>query len=120
LLTTRSVAADDWILERNPSWKVTRLPPGFTLSSIRRSRQDGEGVEHLVYSDGLASLSIYLEPNQGEILEKATLIERGPLNILTTTRKEWRITVVGDVPGTTLSTIAASLERTRKTAADSR
>ncbi|MEZ5462179.1 MucB/RseB C-terminal domain-containing protein [Dokdonella sp.] len=112
LLTTRSAQADDWVLQRKSEWVVTQPPPGFTFSSVRRSRQlAADAVEHLVYSDGLANISIYLEPSQGEILESATLNERGPLNILAVTRNEWRITAVGDVPATTLSAIVGSLRR---------
>ncbi|MGB0134740.1 MucB/RseB C-terminal domain-containing protein [Dokdonella sp.] len=120
LLTSRSAGADDWIVERNSTWKAATLPPGFSLSSIRRSRSDGEGVEHLVYSDGLANISIYLEPSRGEALEGATLTQRGPLNILTLSRNEWRITAVGDVPGATLSAIADSLERSPESFPESR
>ena len=111
LLTTRSAPSDDWVLQKHSFWTVTEPPPGFALGSVRQSPRDGAGVEHLLYSDGLANISVYLEQSQAEVPEDATLVERGPLNMLTVTRLGWRITAVGDVPAATLSVIVNSLER---------
>src|SRR5690606_3033078 len=41
-------------------WTVRDLPPGFSLVSVAAG--PGEGEEHQVYSDGLASVSVYVEP----------------------------------------------------------
>lgn len=111
LLTTRAARSDDWLLQKNSAWSATDLPPGFALGSVRQSQRDGAGVEHLVYSDGLANISVYLEPSQTESAENTTLNERGPLNMLTVNALGWRITAVGDVPARTLSAIAGSLRR---------
>ena len=44
-------------------WKVTQLPDGFMLTDHgwHQLSADDAGVEHWVYSDGLASVSVYIE-----------------------------------------------------------
>ena len=45
-----------------PRWKPNRLPPGFELTAHRFLGQNDQGIyEHLVYSDGLAAVSVYVE-----------------------------------------------------------
>lgn len=120
MLTTRSAPTENWVLAKSPGWRVIDPPPGFTLGSVRRSQQEGSSVEHQLFSDGLANVSIYLEPGQGVEMENATLSERGPLNMLSTTLGEWRVTAVGDVPAATLSAIVNSLEKVDAKTSDGR
>ena len=49
-----------------PRWKPERLPPGFTLINHRYVSGDDGDYEHLVYSDGLAAVSVYVESLGGE------------------------------------------------------
>jgi len=44
----------------DPGWRIIAPPPGFTL---RAGRRLGDSVQ-LLYSDGLASVSVYIEPVQ--------------------------------------------------------
>jgi hypothetical protein len=53
-LKVNRVAAD-------PRWRVAPPPPGFAL---RGGRRLGDSVQ-LLYSDGLASVSVYIEPIAG-------------------------------------------------------
>lgn len=83
------------------------LPPGFVLAAHGRdpARPDSE---HLVFSDGLASVSVYLEP-----FEEATGLPEGLSRVGTTNAwsrrgEDRRITVVGEVPPVTLKTIGRS------------
>lgn len=45
-------------------WQVTKLPPGFVLESRewRVGSKERGSAEHYLYSDGLASVSVYIEP----------------------------------------------------------
>lgn len=109
LLTTTSAPADE-IKERGPpGWTVINAPAGFTLRSARRSANAVAGAEHLVYSDGLASVSVYVEPAQAKIDLPTTLASRGTLNIYSFSKDSWRFTVLGDVPAATVTAIAESL-----------
>lgn len=120
LLATTAATPDELELRGAPVWSVTQPPPGFSLSSARRPRNGVAGTEHLVYSDGLANVSIYVEPRDAKDEEKTTVAGRGTLNVYTTVDGEWRFTVLGDVPVTTVSTIARSIGRSVKGSAETR
>jgi len=85
--------------------RLASLPPGF---SIIASGHDP--VEHWVLSDGLAALSIYIEPRpeklspgEGVVVTGATLAyTRGSFD-------RQLITVVGEVPLTTARLVAESV-----------
>ena len=109
LLTTTAAPPGEVDLRGPPAWSVIEPPPGFVFSSARRSRQDGKGAEHLVYSDGMASVSIYVEPRDQEENGLSTLAGRGILNVYTYVEGDWRFTVLGDVPAATVSAFARSL-----------
>ena len=111
LLTTTAAPADEINLRGPPAWKVLNAPAGFTLRSVRRSAKGAAGAQHLVYSDGLASVSVYVEPTI-EVKNDlpATLASRGTLNIYSFSKHSWRFTVLGDVPAATVTAIAESIE----------
>lgn len=101
---------DERPLVGTPSWQVGALPPGFALTSARRPAQGDAPGEHLVYSDGLASVSVYLEPHSGEPLDDVAL-NRGIMNVYTRIDGAWRVTALGDVPAQTVAAIARSVAR---------
>jgi sigma-E factor negative regulatory protein RseB len=54
--------ADRGLAQTAPHWRPARLPPGFELTAHRYfGPQDSGRYEHLVYSDGLAAVSVYVE-----------------------------------------------------------
>ncbi len=109
MLTTTAAQGDEIDLRGDVAWKVAKPPPGFTLRSARRSRDAAEGSQHLVYSDGLANVSIYVEPRSGKSDEMTTLAGRGTLNIASYSTDQWQFTVLGDVPLATVTAISQSL-----------
>lgn len=109
LLTTTAAQGDEVDLRGKVVWNVANPPPGFTLRSARRTRDGASGAQHLVYSDGLASVSIYVEPRSGKSDEMTTLAGRGTLNIATHSTDQWQFTVLGDVPLATVTAISQSL-----------
>ncbi len=111
LLTTTAAPADEINLRGPPAWKVLNAPAGFTLRSARQSAKAVAGAQHLVYSDGLASVSVYVEPIEASIDLPATLASRGTLNIYSFNKDSWRFTVLGDVPAATVTAIAESLQQ---------
>ena len=110
LLTTTAAPADEINLRGPPAWKVLNAPAGFALRSARHSATAVSGAQHLVYSDGLASVSVYVEPIEARIDLPATLASRGTLNIYSFNKDSWRFTVLGDVPAATVTAIAESLQ----------
>jgi sigma-E factor negative regulatory protein RseB len=102
------------------TWRSDWLPPGFELtSSTARSDPDTKVlVNSLMYDDGLARFSVFLEPlNGAEVTDTRTQL--GPTvavsRRLTTPQGEVMVTVVGEIPIGTAERIALSM-RTDATA----
>jgi sigma-E factor negative regulatory protein RseB len=95
----------------NPKWRANELPPGFRLTAHRYlGKQDQEIYEHLVYSDGLAAVSIYVESNREGLQEKDTGISKmGTTHAFSCVSGDVLITVVGDVPAVTVKSIGKSV-----------
>jgi sigma-E factor negative regulatory protein RseB len=92
-------------------WRVTNLPEGFMLTQST-SRPSGESESlHLMYSDGLASVSVFIEPgdNSPHYLEGASTM--GALNAYGKRINGVQVTVMGEVPEATVALIAHSMER---------
>jgi sigma-E factor negative regulatory protein RseB len=91
-------------------WKVFQVPDGFMLTdhSWHQLTADEPGVEHWVYSDGLASVSVYIEKARSD--EKyAGISHRGALNAYGTMVAGHYVTVVGEVPPETVEMIGRSV-----------
>jgi sigma-E factor negative regulatory protein RseB len=98
---------------RDSTWSVGWLPAGFAMSD-RATDPAGAGrmpVEHLVYTDGLASVSVFIEhlDAQGERLEG--LSRMGAVNAYGTMVAGFQVTAVGEVPGGTVERIGRSVAR---------
>ena len=92
-------------------WSLTRQPTGFKkLTELKRSIAGRSTmVSHIVYSDGLAAISVFIEP-----LPKArparSLSHQGAVNIYIRPVAEHLVTVLGEAPAATVMQIANSLE----------
>ena len=95
-----------------PNWQADKLPPGFHLTAHRQLGQQEQPVyEHLVYSDGLAAVSVYVEGNRDGSLSKDTGISRmGTTHAFSRAADGVLITVVGDVPAATVRAIGESVK----------
>ncbi len=91
-----------------PEWVIGDLPRGFRLQRVqRRPGADGKAtVEHLVYSDGLASVSVFIEALPDGEEKMIGVADTG--NVYGTLFGPYQITVVGDVPVRTLRRIGRS------------
>jgi sigma-E factor negative regulatory protein RseB len=93
-------------------WTVADLPGGFNLAtSIKRvSPMRGMPVEHHVYTDGLASVSIFIEEpgsSKGPMIEGASSM--GAVSAFGRNVDGHQITVVGEVPEATVRMIGMSV-----------
>ncbi len=111
LLTTKAADSNEIELRGPPMWIVGNPPAGFTFRSARRYMDAVEGAQHLIYSDGLASVSIYVEAKDAESESQTTMAGRGTMNIYTYSKGDWRFTVLGDVPIATVTMMAQSLKQ---------
>ena len=93
------------------SWEASVLPPGFRLTVDARQVLRSGPVEHLVFSDGLASVSVFVEigraprPDHGSD-DAATI---GSSSAYSTVVQGYRVTAVGEVPPDTVRAIAQSI-----------
>jgi len=91
-------------------WRPVSLPTGFHLTSHQQQKpEDGPPFEHLVYGDGIATISVYLETAQQPEL-KLGLGQLGTTHVFTRKMDGELITVLGDVPAVTVKLIAESFE----------
>jgi sigma-E factor negative regulatory protein RseB len=97
-------------LEGRPRWNVADLPPGFVFALARRPMQAPTQIEHQIYTDGLASVSVYIEPRDTAAPSAPdALATRGALGVYAHDAGAWRITVIGNTPATSLERIARSV-----------
>ena len=90
------------------SWSVTGLPPGFTLA-VEQAKVAPDArpeLRHLVYSDGLASVSLFIEPAVAASEQAEGLSQIGAANAYTTTVGGHMITAMGEVPVRTVELFA--------------
>ncbi|CAK9887808.1 MULTISPECIES: MucB/RseB C-terminal domain-containing protein [Pseudomonas] len=95
-------------------WRSDWLPPGFELitSSVRKDPQSKNAVSSLMYDDGLARFSVFVEAlDKGTAADIRTQL--GPTvavsRRLTTPQGEMMVTVVGEIPIGTAERIALSM-----------
>lgn len=101
------------ITQESIGWQVRNLPPGFKLKVTRLQPVVGSSapVKHLVYSDGLATISVFIEPKSSAD-ELATGLQRvGSAYALNTENSGYEVTAVGEVPASTLRTLVSSLNK---------
>lgn len=97
------------ISEREMRWRVGNLPDGFTLSVSSIENAGDATVEHHVYTDGLAAISVFAEPYRPghDTIEGPTTI--GVTNAFGRLVEGYQITVVGEVPPSTVRLIGSSV-----------
>lgn len=94
-------------------WQVSELPDGFKLTNFqqKRMREDGEAAAHMVFSDGLATVSVYIEKRAHEDASLNGLSSMGAMNAYGLMLDGYQVMVVGEVPPATVRMIAHSLAR---------
>lgn len=97
-------------------WKITPNVPGFReIRELRRpmaSREAGQPpipVDQAVFSDGLAAISIFVEPAEKNS-RKEGAGNNGATHVLVKRRGDFWITLLGEVPQATLQQFASAIE----------
>jgi sigma-E factor negative regulatory protein RseB len=94
-------------------WIVGRLPPGFSkiMEGFRSLRGKREPVAHLVFSDGLVAVSVFIEPVNAMPGQLSGAMRQGGLNVYTTKLDDHLVTALGEAPAVTVRQIAQSVAR---------
>jgi sigma-E factor negative regulatory protein RseB len=99
------------VTQSSPRWQPAHLPTGFQLAS-HSHRTGADGVyEHMVYSDGLAAVSVYVEQQGDDTGLKPGKSRLGTNNTYSKIEGSLQITVIGEVPAITVETIANEIAR---------
>ena len=104
-------------------WVMEPLPTGFEISQappVKPLADDEMPTKHYVITDGLSSLSVFVSPvsssasSQGFASKQGVQLNSGALNVISRKKDNYLITVVGEVPESTLKSVVDSLRRTMK------
>jgi sigma-E factor negative regulatory protein RseB len=90
-------------VQGDPGWRVADPPDGFRLRSTRRL---GDSVQ-LLYSDGLAAVSVYVEPIAGSEQGESAM-RRGAINVHSSWGNGRRVVAIGKVPAATVDRFASN------------
>lgn len=99
-------------VNRSSVWRALQVPPGFRLTATSSQMMEGSNapVAHLVYSDGLASVSVFIETKSGQNQDMKGFARVGSAVTYSTTVKGHLVTVLGEVPKQTVQLIADSVK----------
>lgn len=97
--------------QRPVKWQVSKLPPGFSVMThqVQMMPEVDGAVEHLLFSDGLATVSAFItmeKPKTDGFIGPASM---GAVNVYSDMRDGHQITVVGEVPEMTIDFIGRHL-----------
>jgi sigma-E factor negative regulatory protein RseB len=96
-------------------WGLTAELPGFRkVMELKRRMGESRPVGQVVYSDGLAAVSVFIEPLEGRKDAMRTgLASMGATNIYTREVANHMVTVVGEAPALSVQRIADAVEYRR-------
>lgn len=108
-LVKTTAAAEGWVMK-------TEVPGFKSLSCLRRPNQKRVDMSHTntiqwVFSDGLATVSVFIEDYDPRHHVRPGLWVLGATHTLKRRMAHWWLTVVGEVPPTTLAAFAHGLDR---------
>ena len=95
-----------------PGWALSSELPGFhKVIELKRTLGESRPVSQMVFSDGLAAVSVFIEPMTGRTQAVHTgLASMGAINIYRREVAQHVITVVGEAPPVSVQRIADSVE----------
>lgn len=93
-------------------WQAKWLPEGFTLIAHqnRLRANNGAHIEQRVYSDGLSSVSVFIEKMRSQHSHFYGGSHMGAVNAFGSVIHAHFVTVVGEVPAVTVEKIGAAIE----------
>ena len=111
--TWHKVAPKDHLSRLSPdlSWHIGGMPPGYKVSeNVKRPiAASPRPVQHIILTDGLASVSVFIAKHDSVTeLVKGT-IGSGAMHAYTRHLNDHQITVVGEVPENTVRMIGESI-----------
>jgi len=113
VISSETEAATE-LQQNEVTWVVKQPPPGFNQVTVMKRKMPGKEmpVQHLVFSDGLAMVSVFIEPAAagGKPLQ-AVVTRQGVIHVYTRMVADHQITVLGEVPAHTVMQIGNSVAK---------
>jgi sigma-E factor negative regulatory protein RseB len=96
-------------------WGAMNLPPGFRMATRSAQAMPGssEPVAHLVYTDGIASVSVFVEPRKANSAGAIGPARVGTSSAYSTVVDGHQVTAVGEVPPSTVELIAKQVKASK-------
>jgi len=100
-------------------WEAMKLPPGFRMATRSAQALPGssEPVAHLVFIDGIASVSVFVEPQKPNTQTTEGPARVGSSSAFSTVVDGHQVTAVGEVPPTTVEFIANQVKAAKSSPA---
>ncbi|MDR2000577.1 MAG: MucB/RseB C-terminal domain-containing protein [Zoogloeaceae bacterium] len=97
-------------------WLFKNPLPGFRyVSGIKKKlRPDAPESTQLIFSDGLAAFSVFVEPLAGRTREDASAFPVGAVNVYKRQIGDYQIILMGDIPAVALRRFGDGIEPRRK------
>ncbi len=101
-------------LSGDDAWQLNDLPGGFWRESVVRRKISGNDhyVQQMVYTDGLASLSVFIEKKSS--LTQSGVSSMGAVNAFIRILNNHSVTAIGEVPAVTVKRVAESVTYQRQ------
>ena len=96
-------------LEVDMNWQISNLPVGFRKESgvKRKVGETDRFVQQIIYTDGLASLSVFIEKQTAQTIQGETSM--GAVNGFIYLINNYSVTAIGEVPALTVRQVAESV-----------
>lgn len=106
VLTTRLENADDQAPAGQKYAAIeSKVPAGFRLANVGHGHgEGGSAFDHLLFSDGLASFSVYIEKASADAVG-SRMESIGPVHVYTSQAGGRLFTIVGEVPASTVEAV---------------
>lgn len=97
--------------EIDTPWSSDELPAGFRAVATHEETIQGseEMITHILFSDGLANVSVFIAGNGGQMIEGPARLAGS--NSYCVNHGDYEITAIGEVPAITVKRIAMSMRQ---------
>lgn len=112
------VTEDDLsVIHSDENWIIAQLPPGYRkIDHVQRTVPGKVApVDQMIFSDGLAAVSLFIEPLAKGTRPRTGHILMGSTNICANVIEGYQIIVVGEVPTETVQQIAKAVTFKKQT-----
>ena len=107
-LVRKHNSEDDKQLTTDARWQLQEMPGGFWIESSYRKQvsESSHSIQHIVVTDGMASVSVFIEPATEQSLLGETSM--GAVNAFGSRWNDFSVIAIGEVPAKTVKLLAES------------